>query len=77
MREGSGVTKRDLELSEDEESEEEESAGDSRSGDSGEDDPANQTVIKATNDDSLSLRAQIVSAHTCMYRVYYPRACSL
>ena len=48
-------------MSEDEESEEDEAEGDSGE-ESGGDDPANQTVIKATtNDDSLSLRAQVVS----------------
>ena len=47
-------------MSEDEESEEDESEEDSES-DVGGDDPANQTVIRATNNDSFSLKAQIVS----------------
>ena len=52
-----GIDKKDLELSEDEESEDDQSSRDSK-GES----PTNQTFVKAEkNDDSLSLRAQIVS----------------
>ena len=52
-----GIDKKDLELSEDEESEDDQSSGDSE-GES----PTNQTFVKAAkSNDSLSLRAQIVS----------------
>lgn len=58
---GGDIDKKDLELSEDEE--EEDSEDDQSSGDSEEETPTNQTfVVKgAKSDDSLSLRAQIVS----------------
>ena len=63
-------------MSEDEESEEGESEGDSES-DIGGEDPANQTVIKATNNDSFSLRAQIVSTEQAVGGVdnipHYPK----
>ena len=57
---GGDIDKKDLELSEDEE---EDSENDQSSGDSEEETPTNQTfVVKgAKSDDSLSLRAQIVS----------------
>ncbi len=56
---GGGIDEKDLELSEDEE----ESEDDQSSGDSEGETPTNQTfVVKGTkSDDSLSLRAQIVS----------------
>ena len=56
-----GVDKKDLELSEDEESEKDQSERDSEGESEGEN-PSNQTYVKAANDDdSLSLRAQVVS----------------
>ena len=57
LKVGGHLDKKDLELSEDEESDKEESDSYSEG-----EDPANQTVVKVSTDDSFSLRAQIVSA---------------